>query len=152
MNASSYLKSTSTNNILTIKQVVLYVEKKYTINLYRLSTKRIFFVTEHDNFCLCSPSSKFHSTQQCYWVDITLKQKLLLDLYKNSLIVFRLEGEKFFPIQWSALKPFLNDNSQQYNTHELEHWKLYIYPNYIRIGKSNQRIKGKIKSLQGLEN
>lgn len=147
MNTTYNFIATEQKKILEIKQIVPYIERKYAINLYHLSPKKVFFVSHGNDFCLCSPSSKFHTTTQCYWVDITLKQKLLLESYKHALLVFRLENEKIWAIKWDNLKPFLNAHAMQYNTHELEHWKLYIYSNHIRIGKSNQRIKGKIQSL-----
>lgn len=137
--------------ILSISQTVAFAEKKYNIKLYHLSPKKIFYINDNEGFCLCAPSSKFHSLAQCYWVDLTLKQKNLLDQYKRGILIFRLEGYKLLVVNWATLLPLLTDVSMQYNSHEQEHWKLYIHKNYLKVAKSNKILKISITSFNNYQ-
>ncbi|MBE5740771.1 MAG: hypothetical protein E7352_03575 [Clostridiales bacterium] len=131
--------------IIPIRQVVEKIERSYGVTLFHLSPKRIFFITKDRELCLCSPSSKFYKTVNRYWVDITIKQKEILDSYKKSLLVFRLENEQIFFVEWTRLSPLLTSKTMQYNTHEQYHWKLYIYNDYIHVGKSKNILSGEIE-------
>jgi len=74
------------------------------------------------------------------WIDITSKQKNLLEHAECSMFAFRLEGNKVYYLNYSELKKYLTLDSMLNNDKEGDHWKLYIWPNYIEIRGNKQRL------------
>lgn len=136
------------DDIIKLETLIPCIEKRYDVTLHHLSPKRIFFINTANDFCLYSPSSKYYKNDQKYWIDLTLKQKQIIEQYKTSIIVLRLENQKILQLSWEELKRLLTIQAMQYNAHELKHWKLYIHENYLTVGKSKKILACKIQSFQ----
>ena len=122
---------------ITLGEIVGIADNLFSCNFTGISNKKIMFEAKKNGktVCMCSPRSKYHKEKGCYWVDVTSIQYKLLDQYDVGFFVFRLEGKRLMVVTWENLKPFLKPDYLICNSHEGDHWKLFIFEDGIRIGK-----------------
>ena len=51
----------------------------------------------------------------------------------SGIVLFRLQGHRLVMCKWKDLKAYLTKDSMMYNERELNHWKLRIFEDHIRI-------------------
>lgn len=87
---------------------------------------------------LCTPASKIHVNGNG-WFDLNLSQVELLDNADVSILAVRLEGEKIYYVDFKELRKLMNTKCMTRNKTSGEHWKLYIWQNYIEVLGNRER-------------
>lgn len=124
------------NGIVEIEKVLKVASEAAGSQYSLIKGKRIMFesvLRNGENIILCTPLSKYHETIDAGWVDITLVQSELIDIYDNAIFIFRLEGYKFSMVNWIDLKPLLIKGCMGYTKNSKEHWKLNIHDSHIKV-------------------
>ena len=131
------------------EQAVAFAAEAHGCRYRIVSGKQILFEAEKDGkrFCMCTPKSKYHAQQGCYWVDITSKQYELLDGYDKAFLFFRLGGMKIAAIRWEELKQCMTPDAMTSNANEGDHWKLRIYGDYLTIGRNANSVPIEVQRL-----
>ncbi len=127
---------------VSIDTVVSRISKSAGCVLTQVPGKKIMFHGKHRNgnsIILCTPQAKLQPKGFC-WTDITSVQYNLLNSYDRATVVFRLEGNRLTRCSWSALKWYLTKNCMKNNAKEGDHWKLYIYSDYIQVVGNSEKI------------
>lgn len=127
---------------VSLGDVVSSMSHKYSCVFSSLPRKRIMFSGQNragETLIFCSPQSKLHS-QGFYWVDITEEQYRELSKCDVAFVIFRLENKVTSTVKWSELKPLLTADCMRYNSHEKNHWKLFIYPDYIKVNGNPEHL------------
>lgn len=118
------------------KQVVVVkaVNEKYNSTLSNIKRKQIMYegVTKGKRIVLCTPSSKLHVSGKG-WFDLTTKQVDLLDGADIAILAVRLQGNKIYYVDFKELRKLMTSNIMLTNPNEGEHWKLYVWENYIKV-------------------
>ena len=133
---------------ISLGEVLGLASKASECNLRQVPRKKIMFQGQKPNgetITLCSPQSKMHP-QGFYWVDITQEQSRVLNETDKGLIFFRLEGRNLLMVKWADLKQYLTADCMRYNTNEQNHWKLNIFPDYIKVVKNKEEMPIEIVS------
>lgn len=128
-------------------EVALLSSEAYGIKFRPVYDKKVFFeaiTKENRRIVLCSPQSKYHKNIEAWWSDITEIQYDFMEKYDEAIIIFRLEGSMLCMLNWLDFKAYLNEECRRYNTHEKEHWKLYVHREYIKISGNNNKFNVKI--------
>jgi hypothetical protein len=130
--------------IINIEEIVKLASEAINNEYQLIKGKKILFESRLENgesVVLLTPESKYHKTIDAGWVDITLKQYELMELYDNGIVVFRLEGYKMSMLKWVELKTRLTEEYMVYNKREGDHWKLHIHDNHIKVVGNKQTLK-----------
>ena len=75
------------------------------------------------------------------WTDITEIQKSLLEKGDYSILAIRMEGGRAYYLDFKILEPFLIEGAMVYNEREGNHWKLYVWPDYLEIIGNSRRLQ-----------
>ena len=129
-------------SIEAINQIKEEVENIFCVNLKKLRKKKIIYdgvTQDNKSLILISPSSKLHS-RGCGWVDITKIQKDLASGYSLAVTAFRLPDRKTYYVDFDKLSEHLSKKAMMNNSHEGDHWKLYIWSEYIEIRNSKNKL------------
>lgn len=124
-------------NIVELEKVLRAAGNEYKL----IKGKRIMFESTLENgesIILCTPLSKHHKTINAGWVDITLVQYELMESYDNSMVIFRLDGQKLSMVNWVDLKTLLIGSCMRYTKNSKEHWKLNIHDDYIKVSGNDK--------------
>ena len=124
--------------------VVNMNSEAHNTNFKLLRGKKVLYDATLENgekILLCTPESKYHAASNKWWVDITEIQKCIFDSYDKVSIVFRLEGSMLGLINWRDLMPFLTFNCMRNSKNEGDHWKIYIYPKYLKVQGNEKTCK-----------
>ena len=97
---------------------------------------------------VCSPQTKLHD-KGYGWVDFTVVQYTLMNDF-ISIIAIRMEGDRVYYFNFDDLKPFLTKEAMVFNVREGDHWKLYIWPDYIQVLGNKAHFKSKYNSVEQL--
>jgi hypothetical protein len=122
-------------SIPTTETVVLALQKHLGAYFSRVPGKQVLFVAQNgdnERIALITPQSKLHKKGHG-WFDITRKQKTVLDDASSAILAFRLEGEKVYYVNYSEFESYLDERSMVFNKREGEHWKLYLWPDFIKV-------------------
>lgn len=87
---------------------------------------------------LCTPASKIHVNGHG-WFDLNLSQVELLDNAAVSILVVRLDGEKIYYVDFKELRKLMTTKCMTRSKTSGEHWKLYIWKDYIEVRGNRQR-------------
>jgi hypothetical protein len=134
------------------EKVIFGLQEHIGAKLYRQSGKRVFYNGKRvdcGKIVVCTPQSKLHRKGHG-WIDFTRIQFLILDEADDSILAFRMEGDKVYYFYFRDFKDYLTKDSMLYNKREGDHWKLYIWPNYIEVrGNSThfQIVPNNLKNL-----
>ena len=125
------------NSFLSKEAAVAYADAAHHCHYFPIHRKQIMFEAVRDGkkLCMLTPKSKYHETQNRYWVDITSVQANLMDGYDKAFIFFRLEGMKLAGVKWDDIRPHMTVEYMTHNNNEGNHWKLQICEDHIWIGK-----------------
>ncbi|CAM4102622.1 hypothetical protein [Mesobacillus thioparans] len=94
-------------------------------------------LSEGKRLVLCTPSSKLHP-QGKGWFDLTTIQVDLLDDSDIAILAVRLQGNKIYYLDFKKLRKLMTSNIILDNSREGNHWKLYVWENYIKV-QSNEK-------------
>jgi len=139
-------------SIDVIDQIKKKVESMFGVNLKKLPRKKIIYegvAKDNKSLVLISPSSKLHSIG-CGWIDITKIQKDLASEYSLAIIAFRLPDQKTYYFDFDKLSEHLSEETMMNNSHEGDHWKLYIWPKHIEIRKCDTKLPIRPNALHAL--
>lgn len=117
------------------KQIVVEtVGEKYNSKLSNIKRKQIMYegVSKGKRIVLCTPSSKLHVSGKG-WFDLTTKQVDLLDDADIAILAVRLQGNKIYYIDFKDIRKLMTTEIMLKNPNEGEHWKLYVWENYIKV-------------------
>ncbi len=134
------------------EKVASALEKHFTLKLYPLSGKQIFFSGKMANgkeILVCTPKSKLYPAGHG-WVDITTIQFEMLDKVFRGILAFRLEGNKVYYLCFQDLKKSLTDEAMVNNAREGDHWKLHLLPDHIKIINNKNQLAIKPNGLDRL--
>ena len=116
-------------------QVIAKLQIHLGIKLHRVSNKKIFYKgvgKDGNELLVCTPKSKLYPDGRG-WVDITAIQKAMFEEAHTAILAFRVEGGKVYYLNFREMKPYLTDQSIINNKREGDHWKLYIWPDHIKV-------------------
>lgn len=117
------------------EKVISDLQNQLKVKLHQMKGKRIFYtgiLDDGNEIVVCTPESKLHLKGHG-WVDITTKQYELLDRAFEGILAIRLEHNKLYSVKFKDLKNYLTVDSMLNNTREGDHWKLYIFSDYIQV-------------------
>ena len=123
------------------EKVISDLQDQFKVKLHPVKGKQIFFTGILNNgkeILICTPKSKLYPKGHG-WVDITVQQYEILDSSFEGILVIRLEGNKLYNLNFKDLQSYLTVDSMIYNKREGDHWKLYIFPDYIEV-RGNKNI------------
>lgn len=135
--------------VISKEKIMSFVSEAYKVKFRAVRNKKIFFsaiIKDNKNTVICTPQSKYHPKLGAWWVDITQIQYDEFEKYDNAIIIFRLEGSMLCMQNWKSLKEYLNEKCRTYNDSEKEHWKLYIYNDYIKVMRNDNICNLEVKS------
>jgi len=124
-----------------VKQIVLnMVDERYNCTLSNIKGKQIMYhgVNNGKRIVICTPFSKLH-VRGHGWFDLTTKQVDLLDDSDIAVLAIRLQGNKIYYVDFKELKKLMLSDIILNNSREGEHWKLYVWENYINIRGSDEK-------------
>ena len=123
------------NEYVTIREVVDVASNAAGCRYQKITGKKILFestLENGENIVMFTPQAKLQP-QGFFWIDISSKQFEIFENYDNAILIFRLQGRLLMLVNWIDLKPYLNAKCMRSNSHEGEHWKLYIFTDHIKI-------------------
>ncbi|MCM3584231.1 hypothetical protein M3182_00560 [Mesobacillus maritimus] len=114
--------------------VVKAVSEKYNCILSNIKRKQIMYegTSNEKKLVLCTPQSKLHVNGKG-WFDLTTLQIDLLDDSDIPILAVRLQGYKVYYIDFKELKKLMTPDIMLRNPKEGEHWKLYVWGNFIKV-------------------
>lgn len=114
--------------------VVSTVSEKFNSTLSNIKRKQIMYegISSGKRVVLCTPSSKLHISGKG-WFDLTTKQVDLLDDADIAILAVRLQGNKIYYLDFKELRKLMTPDIVLRNSNEGEHWKLYVWENYIKV-------------------
>ena len=114
--------------------VINMINEKLGSSLYPYKGKQIIYQTmiEGKCFIVCTPSSKIHRRGHG-WFDLTTKQVNILDKAYISFLVVRVEGAKVYYLNFKELRMLMTNDAIHSNSKEGDHWKFYVWENFIEI-------------------
>lgn len=121
-------------SIPDMKIVLETISKQHNCALSNIARKQIMYqgVTDGKRLVLCTPSSKLHP-QGKGWFDLTIKQVEILDDSDIAILAARLQGGKIYYINFKDIRKLMTSDIMLENPREGEHWKFYVWPNYIKV-------------------
>ena len=122
-------------NYVSIETAVAEASAALGCRVTQIPGKKIMFQGTDSygrKFILVTPQAK-RQDKGFFWSDLTEVQYNLLDSAYSAVIVYRKEGGGTTTVDWSGLRNYLTRACMKYNANEGNHWKLYIYPGYIKI-------------------
>lgn len=134
------------------QKVISELENYLETHLYPVPRKKIFYKGVLGNgkeVLVCSPQSKLYPNGQG-WIDLTIIQVSMLNEADHSILAFRVEGDRVYYLDFCDLKPYLIEEAVSYNEREGDHWKLYLWPNYIQIQRNSNHLLINPNSLTAL--
>jgi len=119
----------------TKEKIISELERHLRLDLFQVMGKQIFY-SGRDGYgkevLVCTPYSRLHA-QGNGWIDLTTIQFAMLDKVHDSILAFRVEPNKVYYFHFRDLKPYMTKETMVYNKHEGDHWKIYVWPNYIQV-------------------
>ena len=97
---------------------------------------------------VCTPYSRLH--KQGNGLTLPLSNLQMLDKDTNSILAFRVGGNEAYYFHFRDIKPYLTKEAMVYNKREGDHWKLYIWLNYIQVLGSSNLFRIKPNDLEQL--
>ena len=94
------------------------------------------------------PSSRIYENRHG-WIDITEKQVDLFMLYQLRIIIFRLENNLSYYLDFNCLHTLLKKENMLKSNKREDHWKLYIWLRENKItarGEDSLRVTPNNKS------
>jgi hypothetical protein len=67
-----------------------------------------------------------------------------------AILAFRLEGDKVYYLNFSHLKLYLTEKAMINNDREGNHWKLYIWSDYIQVIQNTRHFQIRPDNLEVL--
>jgi hypothetical protein len=110
--------------IVSIQKVIEKIERIKRVSLSKYPRKKIIYKSIDKSILVITPESKI--TNYRALVDLTKIQTEILEEYKLSLILFRLDNGEVLYTEYSILKDFLTQENITYNNRAFYHWKLHI--------------------------
>ncbi len=129
-------------NTISIPEILDLFENKYNISLLKIQRKKIIFegtTTKKKSIVVVMPESKIYLKGHG-WVDFTKKQLDLFSKYSIVIAIFRLNNGSTYYIDFNKLLPLLTQDCMHNNKKEGDHWKLDIWPNELKIKRSNGKL------------
>jgi hypothetical protein len=127
---------------IPLKEKVVSDLQNYTgVTFQKLPNKDVLYIGELQNGShafVYTPQSKLHAKGNG-WIDVTKVQYSVLDKSEHSIIAFRLEDDKIYYFDFSELKKYLTDETLLNNKREGDHWKLYVWSDYIEVRGNGKR-------------
>jgi hypothetical protein len=120
-------------------KVILELQSYFGIKFNKVPRKKVFYqgyLSNRDEVLICTPEAKLQP-KGFGWVDLTEIQINFLQSAVHAVFAFRLKNSKTYYLNFNDLEPFLTENTRLYNEREKDHWKLHIYPDYIKILGNN---------------
>ncbi|KAF6626353.1 hypothetical protein H6F38_24325 [Paenibacillus sp. EKM208P] len=113
---------------------------KYNCKLTNITRKQIMFegMSNGKRIVVCTPSSKIH-VKGSGWFDLRMAQVELLDEADIPVLAVRLEGGKVYYCDFKDLREKMTPDLIVYTPNIGEHWKLFVWENYIEIQGSRNK-------------
>ncbi|WP_040205935.1 hypothetical protein [Neobacillus jeddahensis] len=114
--------------------VINKLSEKYECNFSPIKRKQIMYggINRGDRIVVCTPSSKIHARGHG-WFDLTTVQVKLLDDADVAILAIRLMGKKVYFVNFKDLRKLMTIKNMHTNTNEGEHWKFYVWDDYIEV-------------------
>lgn len=121
-------------------QIIKTLSTKFNCRLTNIKRKQILYEGKSDGkrIVVCTPSSKIH-VKGSGWFDLKMAQIELLDEADISILAVRLEGNKVYYIDFNELRKKLTSDLIVYTPAIGEHWKFFVWGNYIEIQGSRDK-------------
>jgi len=122
-------------SIIPKETIIKQLEDYFHVKLQQVKCKQIIYegmLSNNMRMVVCTPKSKMYP-RGFGWVDLTTVQLEAFDKYTYQILAIRMEGGSLYYLHVQTLTPYLTIESRKYNTREGNHWKLYLYPDHIRI-------------------